>query len=385
MIIPTIWLEATHVLSSRGRNRTGIGHYTEELITNLADLNSKASYTVVGNVFITSPPRFLNPRIQNIHYRLTRLFPGKVWNQLFKKHVLPPLNMLIPGKPDLVVFFNFVRYPVTPGTKTMVVIHDLAYEKYPQTIQGRNRTYLQSFVPRAAHNATRLIAVSDATKRDIVEIYGVKPEKISVVYPGVDTKHFKPTKITNAVRDRYKLPEKYFLFVSTLEPRKNVSGIIDAYRALPDSTKREYGLVLTGGAGWLAEDIMSAIAEGDPIGAIIKTSFVGDEDMPSLYSGASAFIFPSLYEGFGIPILEAMACGTPVITANNSSLPEAGGDAAIYISADNTPAITAAILRLISNSSLSEDLIKKGLERASEFSWEKSAVQMQAAIERALE
>jgi glycosyltransferase involved in cell wall biosynthesis len=382
---PQVWLEATHTLANR--TRTGVGYYTEELIAGLVAADSDRDYTLVGNVFASAKPQLppLPPAVrQRLRVRLSRFFPGKVWNQLFKKRLLPPLNQLIPGRPNLVVFFNFVRLPVTRGVKTIVTIHDLAYRRFPDTVQDRNRAYLSAFVPRAVAGASHLIAVSEWTKRDLIEYYDAPADKISVVYPGVDLAHYRPGLPTAELRARLNLPEHYFLFVSTLEPRKNVLGLIAAYRALPDDIKRSHALVLTGGVGWLADEIMAAIVAGDPVGRIMRTSYVPEADLPTLYNGATAFVFPSLYEGFGMPVLEAMACGAPVITADNSSLPEVAKGAAIMVRAEDTQAISLAMAELAKNDGLRADLSVKGVARAQQFTWAHSAQQLKAVIDQVL-
>jgi glycosyltransferase involved in cell wall biosynthesis len=379
---PNIWLESTHTLSSRGRGRTGVGHYTEELISHLTAAHPDTNYTVVGNVFASAEPSYPKLQSQNVKFRLCRLFPGKVWNQLFKRGLMLPLNWLIPGRPDLVVLFNFVRYPVTPGVKTMTTIHDLTFHFFPETVQDRNRRYLKRFVPKAIRQCDQLIAVSEATKQDMVKIYGVDPTKVSVVHPGVDLEAFKPTPLTSEARQRLNLPEKYFLFVSTLEPRKNLPRIMDAYRALPDAIKREYALVLTGGMGWLADDIKASIQQGDPVGRIIKTNYVPQEDLPMLFTGASAFVFPSLYEGFGMPALEAMACGTPVVTSNVSSMPETVGEAAISVDPLDITAITKGMEQLVTDSSLHAKYRELGLKQAQKFTWKSSAAELDVAISK---
>jgi glycosyltransferase involved in cell wall biosynthesis len=379
-----VWLEATHTLSSRGRGRTGVGHYTEELIAHLLAADPKRVYTVVGNVFMAAMPALPRVWTNNVRFRLCRLFPGKVWNQLFKRGLMLPLNWLIPGRPDLVVFFNFVRYPVTPGVKTITAIHDLAYLKFPEAVQGRNRRYLRRFVPKAAERSDHLITVSEAMKREITEEYGVAADRISVVYPGVDLQHFSPTLMTAAVRQKLELPERYFLFVSTLEPRKNVLGLLRAYRGLPKEIRRDYGLVLTGPVGWLADDIMAEVSKGDAVGHVMRTSYVSHEEMPQLFSGATAYVMPSLYEGFGMTPVEAMACGTPVITSDNTAMPESVGDAGILLPAEDTAGFTAAMERVARDDSLRERMRRAGLERARLFSWERSARALKAVIDRVL-
>jgi glycosyltransferase involved in cell wall biosynthesis len=381
---PQVWLESTHTLATRGRGRDGVGHYTEELIAHLAKQDPERTYTVVGNIFATAEPHRLKPRSDNIRFRFSRLFPGKVWNQMFKRGVMPPLNWIIPGRPDLVVFFNFVRYPLTPGVKSIVVIHDLTFEHYPAQVQGRNQRYLSRFVPKALARADHFIAVSEYTKRDIHERYGTPLDRISVVVPGVDLERYQPGIATDAVRAKLGLPAKYFLRVSTVEPRKNDLTLIAAYRALPDAIKREYALVISGKIGWNVADVQEEIRRGDPAGTIIHTNYVADADMPALYAGATAFVLASHYEGFGMPALEAMACGTPVLVSRTSSHPEVVEGAGLMVAPDDVAGFTAGMQRLATDSQLRSELSRQGRERALTFSWDNSGRQLKAVIEQVL-
>ncbi|MGA2572547.1 MAG: glycosyltransferase family 1 protein [Terracidiphilus sp.] len=233
-----------------------------------------------------------------------------------------------------------------------------------------------SLVPRSIKRAARILAVSEHTKADIIKYYDIPADKISVIYNAVDHSEYypRPAKEVSAVRSKYKLPAKYILFTGTIEPRKNVEGILGAYAALDEQVKKDHGLVLAGGKGWNDEPIRQAIDKLKSAGEkIICTGYVPDEDLPALFSGASLFVYPSFYEGFGIPPLEAMACGVPVITADNSSLPEVVGDAVIMIKAENIAAITQSISKVLNDSQLANSLRQKGLEQAKKFSWEKSA------------
>jgi len=382
---PQVWLETTHTVSGGQTGRTGVGHYTEECISHLTALDHDHDYTLVGNVFATAKPhlpKLLEP--DRVKVRLSRMFPGKVWNQMFKRGIMPPLNVTIPGRPDLVVFFNFVRYPLTRGVKSAVVIHDLTFERYPEAVQGRNLAYLHKFVPRAVREATQVIAVSEATKRDLVNQYQLPDEKVSVVWPGVDLYRYRPGLETSGVRGRFGLPEHFFLFLSTIEPRKNILTLIRAYHSLPEATRRNYGLVLSGKVGWKADEIMAEIRKGDPVGTILHTGYVPDEDIPALYAAADAFVLPSLFEGFGMPAAEAMACGVPVITADNSSLPEIVDGAGIMVEAMDTAGWTREMQRLALDPKLRAELAAKGRARAEQFSWDNSARQLKAVIDRLL-
>jgi glycosyltransferase involved in cell wall biosynthesis len=380
-----VWLESTHTLSGGANGRTGVGHFTEECISHLTALDHTCDYTIVGNVFATAKPhlpKLLDP--EQVKVRVSRKFPGKVWNQMFKRGVMPPLNVIIPGRPDLVMFFNFVRYPLTQGVKSAVVIHDLTFEHFPEAVEAKNLAYLRKFVPRAVREATQVIAVSVATKRDVMDRYGLPEEKVSVVWPGVDLDRYRPGLETRDVRERLGLPEHFFLFLSTIEPRKNILTLIHAYRELPEATRRTYGLVLSGKVGWKAEAILAEIRKGDPIGTIVHTGYVSDADIPALYAAAGVFVLPSLYEGFGMPVAEAMACGVPVITADNSSLPEIVKGAGIMVPALDWKGLAREMERLAGDAKLRAELGAKGRVRAEQISWDSSARQLKAVIDRLL-
>jgi glycosyltransferase involved in cell wall biosynthesis len=378
-----IWLEMTHTLARRG-GRDGIGHYTEDLVRTLAAEHPDQRYTVVGNVFRTATPHYPALDSANVDYRLSRTLPGKVWNQLFKRGLMLPIDYLIGGKPDLVVFFNFVRYPLSRGIKSLVVIHDLTFIHYPERVEAKNLRFLRRFVPRAVKQADRLIAISEFTKQDMVEHLGADPAKISVVPPGVDLERYRPGLDTTAARQALRLPPHYFLCVSTLEPRKNIPTLLAAYRALPAETKRRQALVLAGKVGWQMEEVLADIAKGDPDGQIRHLDYVPDEHIAALYAGATAFVLPSFFEGFGMPALEAMACGTPVITSNVSSIPEVVQGAGELYDPLDVAAFTQGMLNLSENPAYAAERSRQGRARAEQYSWKHSAEKLQAAIDQTL-
>ena len=212
----------------------------------------------------------------------------------------------------------------------------------------------------------------------------MNPDAVSIVHPAVDHNIYKPRsrQETDTIKKKYSINGSYILYAGTLEPRKNILGILNAYEVLPDSLKNNLHLVLAGGKGWKAEEISSKLHQLISSGEkIIHTGYVPDEDLPPLYSGASLFVYPSFYEGFGMPPLEAMACGVPVITSNNSSLPEVVSDAGIVIDANDTEELTKNIEKILRNPKLAKDLAKKGLEQAKKFTWENSAVKLRDLIE----
>lgn len=379
-----IWFEATQLLKSPLGHQSGIGYYTENIITNLVKHYNDYNYKIVGNIFINKNVPTKLAAINNDNFLLTRYIPAKLWSQSIKLGILPNINLIHKGSPDLVINFDFVRAPVSKKVKTITVIHDLAYEVYPLYTEKRNLQRLKKLVPKSLKMSTRIVAVSESTKKDLISNYNVNPSKIDVVYNAVDTKLYKPKALTNEIINKYNLPNKYLLYLGNIEPRKNIRGIIEAYSMLPDEISSEYKLVLSGGRGWNQGEINNALKQSAKKDNIIFAGYIDDRDKPELYGGADIFLFPSHYEGFGLPILEAMACEVPVITADNSSLKEVAGNAALYVDSKRPKELAEAIIKILENKNIRNDLVKKGMLRAKDFSWKKSAAQMNESIKKAI-
>jgi glycosyltransferase involved in cell wall biosynthesis len=233
-------------------------------------------------------------------------------------------------------------------------------------------------VPRSVRRADHVLADSTATKNDLIELYDTPPEKITVLLSGVDARftHVDDVTARQAVREKYHIPGRpYILAVGTMQPRKNYERLIQALARLR-AQRHDVDLVIVGGRGWLEDPIYETIRTTDMRDHVHFTGFADDADLPALYSEAVCVAVPSLYEGFGIPVLEGMACGTPVVTANVSSLPEVAGDAALTISPTDLDALTDALERLLTDSALRTELIRRGLERVKQFTWEASALQL---------
>ena len=263
--------------------------------------------------------------------------------------------------------------PRVAGMRTVMTLHDLAFHIYPQTHQRLNRWYLRVAMPRMLRSADAVIAVSHATAQDAVRLYGVEEERLRVIHEGVEAR-FRPAGADDVARVRaaYGLPERYLLHVGTIEPRKNLLALLEAYRMLR-SQGVDCPLVLVGRRGWLSESFFAARREAGLERHVRVLGAVADGDLVALYSGAAAFVFPSLYEGFGLPVLEAMACGAPVVCADNSSLPEVAGDAALLVPATDAAGLAAAVRRVLDDDVLRQDLCAKGRRRAAGFTWERAA------------
>ncbi len=263
---------------------------------------------------------------------------------------------------------------------TVVTVHDLIGLAFPNQMGWPSRFYWRSWLPARVRRADRMIAVSEHTKRDIVKYLGVDEKEITVIYPSGHEGFRSVTeeRLLRETRERYGIKEKYLLAVGTLEPRKNLLKTIEAFKGFlkrRKSSEATYQLVVVGGVDFAHGKVFTKVVNDSPIEGeeIIFTGYVEQEVLNRLYSGAEAFVFCSLYEGFGIPLLEAMASGTPVITSRGSSLPEVAGDAALYVDPTDSNSITQAMLSVCENSRLREELIKKGAERIKQFSWEKTA------------
>lgn len=261
-----------------------------------------------------------------------------------------------------------------PGLKTVVTVHDLGAEYLPKTHQLKQRLYLGLMTRKQLKSATRLIAVSESTKKDIVSRAQVSPSKISVVYEGFDEELFQPAKDSKMkeVLAKFGLcKNNYFLFVGTIQPRKNLERLIRAYAKVTQDPFPP--LVLAGSKGWLSDKIYKLPKQ---LGIEDSVKFLGrveDEELPALYSGAIALLLPSLFEGFGLPLVEAMACGCPVLTSNLSSMPEVVGDAAVLVDPYSELEIAEGIDRLYKDPSLRTKLYNKGFSQVKKFSWEKAA------------
>lgn len=268
-----------------------------------------------------------------------------------------------------------------PGLKTVVTVHDLGSEYLAAMHQLKQSLYLSLMQKFQLKGASKIIAVSKATKKDLVDKVGIEPDKVEVVFEGYDREKFQVDRLVNILRQYDIVPGKYFLFVGTVQPRKNLERLIRAFSVhLRGETKvsasahlgGELKLIIAGSKGWLSDEIYRLPKK---LGIEDRVKFLGyvpDKDLPALYSGAIALTFPSLFEGFGLPILEAQACGCPVITSNLSSMPEVGGKGAIYVNPYSIEDIIRGILRLRSGQ-VREKLIKAGFENVSRFSWEKTA------------
>ncbi|MEZ4657957.1 MAG: glycosyltransferase family 1 protein [Caldilineaceae bacterium] len=281
---------------------------------------------------------------------------------------LPPFS---PSSPSL---YHATEH-LLPYTRrpTVLTVHDLIFERIPEHHTLRNRLFLRLAMPRFVKAANAIIAVSWQTKRDLIQLYNAPSEKIHVIYEGIDAR-FQPAALEEIARVKalHSPQRPYLLMVGTLEPRKNHATAIRALARLKQRGS-PHQLLIVGGLGWMFEPVHKLLDELRLHDDVHFTGYVPNEDLPALYSGADAVLLPSLYEGFGFTVLEAMACGAPVICSNVSSLPEVAGNAALMTPPEDDEALAAAIQRLLAEPGLADDLRQKGAERAALFRWERCA------------
>lgn len=353
----------------------GIGRYTKELVKALAQLNSTAE-ALTYRLFVASARTAQPADLPGANFswhrtRLTERWLARLW---FRLHV--PLRIeRWTGPLDLFHAPDFFLPPLQPATRSLVTVHDLSFVREPETVMPGMTMPLNSRVPRAVERADHVIAVSEATRQDLIELYGTAPEKITTLYHGVNPE-FSPVKDKARlaeVRQKYGLGSRPFvLSVGTIQPRKNYVRLIRAFAQV----ETKAGLVIAGRPGWDYQTVYAEVARHKLADRVQFLGFVADSDLPALYSAATLFAYPSLYEGFGLPALEAMACGTPVIAANRSALPEVVGQAGRLVDPFEVEGWTAAISHLLHDADLRQRLATAGLEQARQFTWERMAAQL---------
>lgn len=343
--------------------RVGIGEYSFELLKQFKEFKIK---NLKFKIYLKDKPLAHMPK-ESEDWKYIVIGPRKLWTQ-FR---LPFELCFGEDRPD--VFFTPSHYaPRWCPVPTAISIMDLSYIHYPQLFKKSDLYQLVNWTAYSAKKAHRIFTISLASKNDILKEYKVPEERVVVTYPGI-----KEGKM-NSSKNKY---GEYILFVGTLQPRKNIIRLIDAFSRIT-SKHPNLKLLIVGKKGWLYEDILKAPQKYNTENDVKFLDFIEDKDMASLYSNASCFVLPSLYEGFGLPVLEAMKYGCPVVLSNVSSLPEAGGDAALYFDPLNVSDIAEKIEKALSKPSLRKKMIKEGYKQVKKFSWEKTAKQTLGELQK---
>jgi glycosyltransferase involved in cell wall biosynthesis len=362
--------------------KSGVGYYTYQLIEALAS-NFPNELELVGHYFnFLGRKKPVLPTGPNIRYKSSRLLPGKVLSVLRRIGLQLPFDLLIKTRGDIVLFPNFASLPLLQSAKKAVVIHDLCFEDYPNYLQRPNREFLKKFVPRSVREADLVITISSSTEKAMQKHYGINKDKVLItpIPPA------KPYKAKVAKPKGLLLPKKFILFVSTLEPRKNYINLVWAYAKLPPSLKAEYGLVLAGGIGWDTEEPMAEINQLQEAGEkIIVTGYISESDRAYLYQNASLLVSPSHYEGFGMPLLEAMSYGVPVAASNIAVFHEVAGDAAVYFDKDSLEDIASKIETILSGNETRDKLLRNADNQLKKYNWTKVAATVKQEFSKLLE
>jgi glycosyltransferase involved in cell wall biosynthesis len=347
---------------------TGVGRYTSNLCKSILETDGKNDY------FLYSPGQMgivIRTDRTRIHFKKSGItLKNNTLRILWEQVTLPYYSMN-----DKLDLFHYTDHSLSilQGTHPAIItVHDIAYIRFPRLLNKSRQIYKKYILNMSIKRADIIVADSYSTKRDIINYFGIREGKIKVVYPGVE-RRFRPISNVKEYRLKNNLPSKMILNVGTLEPRKNVVTLIKAFKKLKELGFENYKLVIAGDKGWLYKQIFDEIKSSDLQKEVLFLGIVGDEDLPMLYNCADIFVYPSLYEGFGLPPLEAMACGIPVITSNTSSLPEVIDNAGIMVDPDDVNSLCEAMYNVLKDKELWHNMSNKGLERSKLFSWKGTA------------
>jgi glycosyltransferase involved in cell wall biosynthesis len=349
----------------------GIHHYIEQLLRHLAAAGEGFHFTAFTGQG--------QPDLPGIALERTRLPTHRPWVRILWEQLLQPAA-LVRARPDLLHALAFVS-PLLSGWPSVVTVYDLSFRLMPQLFRPMQRLYLNAFTGHSCRRARRVIAISESTRADVVRLFGIPPGRVDVAYPGLDPA-LRPLPPSQAAdfRARRGLPEQFVLYLGTLEPRKNLAVLVEAYARLR-ARRPGLRLVLAGARGWWYEGLFARVQQLGLAHEVVFPGFVPEEEKPLWYNAAAVFAYPSTYEGFGLPVAEALACGRPVVTANVSSLPEAGGQAALLAKAGEAAGLAEALERALD---LPAEHLKRGPEHAARFTWQATAEQTILSYRRAL-
>lgn len=375
---PRVALNAQLLRINEGYRSAGIARYMLHLLRELVSTANDFQL----ELYSTEP---LVPSLfPNVPVHTTRIPAHKPLARIVWEQTVFALNLLQKNY-ALLHSLAYVA-PVLNNTPGVVTLYDLSFYLYPQYFRPFHRLYLQLGTRISTRRARRILTISESTKRDAVRLLGLDPNRIDVALPGVDAEFFQEVDAgaLETFRRTKGLPEHFVLFVGTREPRKNIPSLLRAFGAAKRQLHFSHKLVLAGGRGWMDDDIPRTIEELGMSGEVLFPGFVSHEELPLWYRAADVFVYPSQYEGFGMPALEALASGTPVITSNVSSLPEAVGDAALLIDPKSPDEIANALVRVLQDNTLGAEMRARGLKHARQFTWGRTAQVTAQSYRRAL-
>lgn len=373
-----IGIDARTILNPEKGEAIGVGHYTYQLIRNLLELDKVNEYVIFFDFHVREKDikKFSKPNVKIKFYPFSdykKYLPGAYSEILGTATLLKEkLDVLHSTSP-------MSRIPVGYRGKCIVTFHDLAIYKVPQCYPRVKVARDKAVYSLMAGKGDKIITVSNSTKNDLKEIFKVPEERISVIYSGLDKRFLEEPKIDGQkILDRYGITKKYILFLGTLCPSKNITRLLEAFASFKEKIKKEnnpfdYQLVLAGKRGWLSQEYVQIVKDLGIAKDIVFTGYIIGDEIVTLFRKAQFFIMPSLYEGFGMTVLEAFATGTPAIVSKVSSVPEIAGDAAFYVDPMNMGEITEAMMKFSKDENLRNGYKAKGLEQVKKFEWEKTA------------
>ncbi len=356
--------------------KTGIGWTADNLIKNIIKESDNEYFL---NYFSLRRNKYKEKIVQeykNMGYKINKCgwFPNVIYRNIWN-HIPIPYSLFFGKQAQIIQFFN---YDIPPGVEGRAVtfIYDMVYKAFPETISKETMEMLNYNLAVTCRRADRIITISEFSKSEIIKYLQVPEDKISIIPCGVDLSIYHPNytpEEVEKVKKKYGIDSDYILYMGTLEPRKNIERLIEAYKLLQKEAGTLPKLILAGKKGWMYEKIFNKVEEYRLKEKVIFTDYVESRDVPILMKGALMFVFPSIYEGFGIPPLEAMACGTPVVVSNTASLPEVVGEAGYYVDPYSKEEMKNAMQVIIGDKTLQKEMSKNGLYRARSFTWKSSA------------
>ena len=373
-----IGIDARTILNPEKGEAIGVGHYTYQLIRHILDIDKENEFVLFFDFRVREKDvkKFSRPNVKIKFYPFSdykKYLPG-AYNEILGTAILVKENL------DVVHSTSPAsRIPTSYRGKVVVTFHDLAPYKVPEVFHQLKRTKAKAMMSLMEHKADKIIAVSNSTKKDIMDIFKAPESKVSVIYSGFDKRFFDESAVSREkVLEKYGIKDKYMLFLGTLEPVKNIGRLFEAFKIFKDSAKKEgirddYKLVMAGKNGWLAKEYKQMAKDLGIIKDVIFTGYIIGDEMVPLFKNADFFVMQSLYEGFGTTVLEAFATGTPAIVANVASIPEIAGDAAEFVDPNNGQSIANAMLKFAKDENLKNMYREKGKIQVAKFDWDKCA------------
>lgn len=363
------------------RLNTGIARYERELFNAVLDIDANNNYVFFDLRALKNKLAKPNNPFKGQKFKTTGMFPRELYSRALGKKLAPPIDLLLGIKADIAIFPNYFLFPLAHTSKSIVFIYDLSFLHYPEFANKKAQKLLATHVPRAVKKATHVVTISSYVKAELIKQYELQANNVSVIYPAINTAMFYPRSevLVRKTKNKFGITKPYIMFTGTLEPRKNIESLLSAYGLLSEQFRRKYCLVIVGAKGWRDTSLQSRLSKTSKDSVYVLGS-VDDSELAALYSGAAIFVFPSHYEGFGMPPLEAMACGAPVIVANNSSLPEVVGSAAILVNANRPSEIKKSIVEVLGNKNLRNKMVKSGYKQIKKFNWKNSGEKLYRII-----